>query len=136
VQAFDEVRAGVLADRSQFSRDLSAPFSGTDRPASTISEGQREEFWRLGMQSGLAETYDCITARSETGFAEDLQALGVPVFIAHGSDDQIAPIAAAVERSISPVEDGNPKAYPDAPHGIAGRYQQALDADLLAFWKS
>jgi non-heme chloroperoxidase len=32
IEAFDELRAGVLADRSQFFKDLSAPFYGANRP--------------------------------------------------------------------------------------------------------
>src|SRR5208283_3122703 len=37
--AFDQLRAGVLTDRSQFFRDLSAPFYGANRPDSKVSQG-------------------------------------------------------------------------------------------------
>jgi non-heme chloroperoxidase len=33
IEAFDEIRAGVTADRSQFYKDLSAPFYGSNRGA-------------------------------------------------------------------------------------------------------
>jgi non-heme chloroperoxidase len=39
IEAFDKIRAGVLADRSQFWRDLSMPFYGYNRPAAKVPEG-------------------------------------------------------------------------------------------------
>ncbi|BCY11635.1 alpha/beta fold hydrolase [Actinoplanes sp. L3-i22] len=136
IEVFDGIRAGVLADRSQFFQDLSGPFFGTNRPGSTISQGQRDQFWRLGMQAGFTSVYDCVKAFSETDFTEDLKALDVPIFIAQGDDDQIVPIADAALKSIDLVKNGTLKVYPGAPHGIAGPYQQELDLDLLEFWKS
>jgi non-heme chloroperoxidase len=73
IEVFDQQRAGVLADRSQFYKDLSAPFFGTNRPGSTISTGARDHFWLLGMQVGLKAAYDCIKAFSETDFTDDLK---------------------------------------------------------------
>ncbi|MEU8244176.1 alpha/beta hydrolase, partial [Actinoplanes missouriensis] len=136
IEAFDSIRDGLLADRSQFFTDLSAQFFGTNRPGSTISQGQRDQFWRLGMQAGFAAVYDCVKAFSETDFTDDLKALDVPVFIAQGDDDQIVPIGDAALKSIKIVKNGSLKVYPGAPHGIAGSYQQELDKDLLAFWQS
>jgi non-heme chloroperoxidase len=135
IEVFDGIRAGVLADRSQFFQDLSEAFFGINQ-GSGISQGQRDQFWRLGMQMGLKGAYDCIKAFSETDFTEDLKALDVPILIAHGEADQIVPIADAAEKSIKLVKDGTLKTYPGAPHGIAGAYQQALDKDLLEFWLS
>jgi len=136
LEAFDGIRAGVLADRSQFYKDLSEPFFGTNREGSTISQGQRDQFWRLGMQVGLKGAYDCVKAFSETDFTADLQALDMPVFLAHGDDDQIVPIKAAALKSAQLVKNATLKVYPGAPHGIAGEYQQQLDQDLLEFFKS
>lgn len=39
LEVFDGLRKGVAADRSQFFRDLSAPFYGANRPGNTISWG-------------------------------------------------------------------------------------------------
>src|SRR5256885_8003545 len=44
IDAFDQIRAGVLADRSQFWKDLSMPFYGYNRPNAKISVGVRESF--------------------------------------------------------------------------------------------
>ena len=39
MEVFDQLRAGVLADRSQFFKDLSAPFYGYNRPGAKVSQG-------------------------------------------------------------------------------------------------
>jgi len=120
----------------QFYQDLSAAFFGTDREGSTISQGQRDQFWRQGMQVGLKGAYDCSTAFSETDFTDDVKAISVPMLIAHGDDDdQIVPIAAAV-KSVIIVKDATLEVYARAPHGIGGPSQQRFDVDLLAFISS
>ena len=92
---FDEIRAGVLADRSQFFKDLSAPFYGANRPGAKVSQGLRDSFWLQGMQAGFKGVIDCIKAFSETDFTEDLKKFDVPTLIMHGDDDQIVPIGAS-----------------------------------------
>jgi non-heme chloroperoxidase len=136
IEAFDQIRAAVLADRSQFWKDLSAQFYGTNREGSQISQGARDDFWRQGMTVGLKAAYDCVKAFSETDFTDDLRAIDVPMIIAHGDDDQIVPIKDAALKSIDLVSGAELKVYPGAPHGIAGPYQQALDRDILAFISS
>jgi non-heme chloroperoxidase len=92
IEVFDQIRAGVLADRSQFFKDLSAPFYGANRPGSKVSQGLRDSFWLQGMLCGLKAAYDCIKAFSETDFAENLKKIDVPTQVLHGDDDQIVPI--------------------------------------------
>src|ERR1700735_3691367 len=41
IDAFDSIRAGVLADRSQFFKDLTLPFYGANRPGAKGSHGVR-----------------------------------------------------------------------------------------------
>jgi len=60
IETFDQIRAGVLADRSQFWKDLSAPFYGANRPNSKVSQGLRDSFWLQGMMAGHKAVYDCI----------------------------------------------------------------------------
>ncbi|WP_236700603.1 alpha/beta fold hydrolase [Allosalinactinospora lopnorensis] len=95
ISVFDDIRAGISADRSQFYKDLSAPFYGANRAGSTVSPGIRDAFWLMSMQVGLKGAIDCVAAFSETDFTEDLQRIDVPTLIAHGDDDQIVPIGAS-----------------------------------------
>ncbi len=53
LSAFDGIRAGVVRDRSQFFKELSLPFYGYNKPGAKVSEGVREAFWLLGMQSSI-----------------------------------------------------------------------------------
>ena len=93
IEIFDHLRANVLADRSQFWKDLSMPFYGYNRRGAKVSEGVRESFWLQGMMAGMPASYFCIKAFSETDMTEDLKKIDVPTLILHGDDDQIVPIA-------------------------------------------
>ncbi|MGP7998330.1 MAG: alpha/beta fold hydrolase [Streptosporangiaceae bacterium] len=135
IEAFDALREGVLKDRSQFYRDLSAPFYGANRPGSDISQGLRDWFWALSIQVGLKGAYDCIKAFSETDFTGDLKKIDIPVLIIQGDDDQIVPLDDSGRRSVQILKDASLKVYPGAPHGLANTaaYKNTLNADLLAF---
>jgi hypothetical protein len=89
IEVFDQLRASVVADRSQFWKDLSMAFYGYNRPAAKLSEGVREAFWRQGMMAGFPAAYFCIKAFSETDLTPDLGKIDVPTLILHGDDDQI-----------------------------------------------
>src|SRR5213080_1029804 len=135
IEAFDEIRAGVAGDRSQFYQDLSAPFYGANRPGSTVSQGLRDWFWQMCMQVGVKGAYDCVKAFSETDTTEDLKSFDVPTLIIHGDDDQIVPIGAAALQSSKLVKGATLKVYPGFPHGMPTTQADTINADLLAFIK-
>ena len=136
IEAFDKIRLGCMADRSQFYQDLaSGPFFGANRPGSKVSQGMIDSFWLQGMQAGHKNTFDCIKAFSETDCTEDLKKFDVPTLIVHGDDDQIVPIGAAAMRSSKLVKDATLKIYAGAPHGLAYTHKDQLNVDLLAFLK-
>jgi non-heme chloroperoxidase len=131
--AFDRIREGVLADRSQFFKDLSRLVYGSNRPGARVSPGLRNAFWRQGMQAGLKGVFDGIAAFSETDFTEDLSKLDVPTLILHGEDDQIVPIGASAMQSSKLIQNSTLKVYPGAPHGMCSTHKDQINADLLAF---
>ncbi|BDT95003.1 alpha/beta fold hydrolase [Nocardia sputorum] len=133
IQAFDDIRAGVAADRSQFWKDLSVPFYGANRAGAEVSQGLRDHFWLMGMQVGLKAALDCVKAFSETDFTAELPSIDIPVLVAHGDDDQIVPLAAAGAKTAELLPRARLKVYPGAPHGLCGAYEKAFDADLLDF---
>jgi non-heme chloroperoxidase len=134
--AFDAIRAGVLADRSQFFKDLTLPFYGYNRPGARASEGVREAFWLQGMTAGFPAAYFCIKAFSETDLTEDLKKIEVPALILHGDDDQIVPIADSAALAAKLVKHATLKVYPGAPHGLCTTHKEQVNADLLAFIKA
>jgi non-heme chloroperoxidase len=133
--AFDQIRAGVLNDRSQFFRDLSALFYGANRPGAKVSAGLRDSFWRQGMQAGLNAVVECIKAFSETDFTEDLGKIDVPTLILHGDDDQIVPIQATALLSSKLVKGATLRVYQGAPHGMCATLKDEVNSDLLAFFR-
>jgi non-heme chloroperoxidase len=133
IEVFDGLRASVLADRSQFFIDLSAPFYGGNRPNSKVSQGLRESFWLQGMLAGHKACFDCIKAFSETDFTEDLKKFDVPTLILHGDDDQIVPIGDAGLMSAKIVKGAELKVLPGAPHGMCSTLKDQINAELLAF---
>jgi non-heme chloroperoxidase len=135
LEAFDQIREGVLADRSQYFRDLSAPFYGANRKDAKVSQGLRDSFWLQGMMAGHKAVYDCIKAFSETDFTEDLKKFDVPTLILHGDDDQIVPIGAAAMISSKLVKGATLKVYPGAPHGMCSTLKNEVNSELLAFFR-
>ena len=135
IEAFDQLRAAVLADRSQFWKDLSAPFYGANRPGSKVSQGLRDSFWLQGMLCGHKAAYDCIKAFSETDFTEDLKKFDVPTLILHGDDDQIVPIADSALLSAKLVKDSVLKVVPGAPHGMCSTLKDQINSELLKFFQ-
>src|SRR5262252_5160988 len=136
IEVFDQLRASVVADRSQFWRDLSMPFYGYNRPGAKVSEGVREAFWRQGMVAGFPASYFCIKAFSETDLTADLAKIDVPTLVLHGDDDQIVPIGASAMRSSKLIKNATLKIYPGAPHGMCTTHKDQVNADLLAFLRA
>jgi non-heme chloroperoxidase len=136
IEAFDKIRAAVLADRSQFWKDLSMPFYGYNRAGAKVSEGVREGFWLQGMTAGFPASYFCIKAFSETDLTEDLKKIDVPTLVLHGDDDQIVPIADSALLSSKIIKNATLKVYQGAPHGLCTTHKDQVNEDLLAFIKA
>ncbi len=136
ISVFDQIRAGVVADRSQFFKDLSMPFYGYNKPDAKISQGVRDSFWLQGMQASIKGAYDCIKAFSETDQTEDLKKFDVPTLVLQGDADQIVPFADSGLLQSKLIKGATLKVYPGAPHGLCTTHADQVNADLLAFLKS
>ena len=135
IEVFDGIRAQVLADRSQFFKDLPMPFYGYNRPDAKVSEGVRDSFWLQGMQAGFKAAHDCIKVFSETDHTEDLKSFDVPTLVLHGQDDQIVPIGASALLSSKLIRSARLRVYDDAPHGMCSTHKDQVNAELLAFFQ-
>ncbi len=136
IEVFDQIRAGVEGDRSQYYKDLSLPFFGANRPGAKVSQGILDAFWLWSMTVGLKAAYDCVKAFSETEQTEDLKKFDIPTLIIHGDDDQIVPSADSALLSAKIVKNATLKVYPGAPHGLTITLKQQLNEDLLAFLRA
>jgi non-heme chloroperoxidase len=133
IDVFDGIRGGVLADRSQFFKDLAEPFYGANRAGAKVSQGVKDAFWLQGVMAGFKAVLDCVKQFSETDFTDDLKKFDVPTLILHGDDDQIVPIADSALLAAKLVKDATLKVYPGAPHGMCTTHKNQVNADLLAF---
>jgi non-heme chloroperoxidase len=133
IEAFDQIRSAVLADRSQLFKDLTLPFYGYNRPGAKSSEGVRQSFWLQGMMAGFPAAYFCIKAFSETDLTQDLKKIDVPVLVLHGDDDQIVPIGASAYLSSKLIKNATLKVYKGAPHGMCTTHKDQVNQELLAF---
>jgi non-heme chloroperoxidase len=136
MSVFDGIRAGLVADRSQFYKDVSMPFYGYNKPDAKPSQGVRDSFWRQGIQSSIVASYECIKAFSETDFTEDLKKIEVPTLIIHGDADQIVPIADSAYLSAKIVKNATLKVIPGAPHGLCTTHAEQINTLLLDFLKA
>ena len=134
IEVFDGFRAALVANRAQFFLDVpSGPFYGFNRPGAKVDQGVIQNWWRQGMAGGAKAHYDCIKAFSETDFTDDLKAIGVPVLVMHGDDDQIVPYADSAPLSAKLLKHGELKTYPGLPHGMCTTHADVINKDLLAF---
>ncbi len=133
---FDQLRAAVLGNRSQFFKEFSIPFYGYNRAGAKVSQGVVDAYWLQAMQGGIKGQYECIKQFSETVFMQDLKKLDVPALIVHGDDDQIVPIETSALLSSKLVTGATLKIYEGAPHGLATTRADELNADLLEFIQS
>lgn len=136
IAVFDNMRCGVMADRSQFFKDFIMPFFGTNRSGAKVSQGVRDSFWFQAMMGGLKNELDCIKAFSETDFTEDLKKVDVPTLIIHGDDDQIVPMGISAHPSAKLIAGAELKIYRGGSHGLADTRKDMLNADLLTFIRS
>jgi len=134
-KVFDDIRGGVVSDRSKFFKNLAIPFYGYNRSGAKVSEGVRESFWLQGMLCGFPAAYFCIKAFSETDQYEDLRRMDVPTLVVQGDDDQIVPFDNAGKLQAKLVKNAQLKVYKGAPHGLCTTEKEKVNADLLAFIK-
>ena len=132
-KVFDDIRGGVVGDRSKFFKNLAIPFYGYNRSGAKVSEGVQESFWLQGMLCGFPAAYFCITAFSETDQYEDLKRIDVPTLVIQGDHDQIVPFHNAGKLQAKLVKNAQLKAYKGAPHGLCTTEKEKVNADLLAF---
>jgi len=136
MELFDNLRSGLMKDRSQFYRDLAVQFYGANRPGARVSQGILDQFWLWSMQAGLKNAYESIKAFGETDFTEDLKKFDVPTLVMHGEDDQIVPVKDSAKKSARLIKGAKEIYYPGTPHGLTATHADQVNHDLLAFLKT
>jgi non-heme chloroperoxidase len=133
IEVFDNLRSGLVNDRSQAYKDFAPMFYGANRPGAQVSQGTLDQFWLWSMQAGLKNAYDSIKAFSETDFSEDLEKFDVPTLLIHGEDDQIVPVKNSAKKSAHLIKGAREIYYPGLSHGLTATHPELVNRDLLAF---
>lgn len=136
ISAFDDLRAQLFQDRSQFYQDLAQMFYGANRSGAKVSKGILDQFWLWSMQAGMKNAYESIKAFSETDFRDDLAKFDIPTLVMHGEDDQIVPVKDSAHKTAKLVANAQEIYYPGAPHGMTATLQDQINKDLLSFLRS
>lgn len=137
-QAFEEIKNGILRERSQYWKDASEAFFSANRPGNKVTQGNRDAFWYMGMRESIQAGVKCVDAFAFTEFHEDLRKFDVPTLIVHGDDDQIVPIDATARKATEIIPNAVLKVYEGSSHGIAlvPGDKERFNTDLLDFLKS
>ncbi|GAB3210754.1 alpha/beta hydrolase [Marinactinospora endophytica] len=134
-EVFEDIKAGILKERSQFWKDASETFFGANRPGNKVTQGNRDSFWLMAMQESIQAGVKCVDAFGCTDFTDDLKRFDVPTLVIHGDDDQVVPIAAAGAKSSKIIPDCTYKVYEGGSHGLANvpGDKEKFNRDLLEF---
>ncbi|WP_433478253.1 alpha/beta fold hydrolase [Spirillospora sp. CA-142024] len=137
-QVFEDIKKGILNERSQFWKDTSEAFFSAARPGTKATQGNRDAFWFMAMQESIKAGVDCVTAFAGTDFTEDLSRFDIPTLIVHGDDDQIVPIDATARKAAEIIPDAMLKVYEGGSHGIAmvPGDKDRFNRDLLDFLRA
>ncbi|GAA4303069.1 alpha/beta fold hydrolase [Actinomadura luteofluorescens] len=137
-EAFEEIKKGILRERSQYWKDASEAFFSANRPGTKATQGNRDAFWVMGMQECIQASVKCVDAFARTDFHEDLRKFDIPTLIVHGDDDQIVPIDATARKAAKIIPNAVLKVYQGSSHGIAlvPGDKERFNADLLDFLKN
>src|SRR5580698_2197485 len=132
LSVFDEIRAGVAKDRSQFSKIwLFRSTATTNRERKSPKE--------FGNPSGCKECNPRSSVRmtasrpSPRRITEDLKTIEVPTLVIQGDADQIVPIDDSGRLSSKLVKNGTLKVIAGAPHGLCTAHPDVINEELLAF---
>ena len=133
---FDQFRASVQENRSQWNIDVTMPYYGFNRPGAHVSEALRQNYWRQGQATGFLAAYHALGAFSETDFRQDLAGIKVPALVVHGSDDQIVPLEISGQLTAQLLPQAKMIVYDGGSHGLLHIDKDRLSGDLLAFLRA
>ncbi|MFF8596254.1 alpha/beta fold hydrolase [Streptomyces sp. NPDC015220] len=132
---FDDIKAGILKERSQFWKDTAEGFFSAGDSGGRVTQGNKDAFWHMAMAETIEGGVACVDAFAATPFHEDLKKFDVPTLVVHGDDDQVVPIDATGRKTARLVSGAELKVYEGGSHGIAmvDGDKERFNRDLLEF---
>jgi non-heme chloroperoxidase len=131
--AFDQMTAGMKADRAHFFRGFFKDFFGIGMMSHPVSDEVLDLAWYTAMQAGLRPTLAAAKAFATTDFRPDLASFTVPTLVIHGTADKTVPIDPTARAVAKAVPAAHLIEYDGEPHGVFATQTERLTNDLLAF---
>ncbi|TDC79718.1 alpha/beta fold hydrolase [Streptomyces hainanensis] len=134
-EVFDQIKQGILAERSQFWQDTAESFFGANRSGNKVTQGNKDAFWSMAMRETIQGGVACVDAFAYTDFTDDLKKFDVPTLVVHGDDDQVVPFEATGRKTAEMIDDATLKVYEGGAHGLAmvPGHKERFTSDLLEF---
>lgn len=133
---FDDIKAGLAADRAGFMAGFLQNFYNVDvlgpKGSKHISDEAVQASWNVAITASLKGTIDCVDAWG-TDFRADLAKIKIPTLVIHGSDDRIVPVSASAPRTQSAVDGSQLLMIEGAPHGLLATHAAEVNQALLKF---
>lgn len=135
-EVFDGIESQARSDRYAWYRQFFANFYNLDETlGSRISQEAVDGSWQVAISSAPVAAYAVVSTWIED-FRADVEAVrasGKPVFILHGTADNILPIDATARRFAALVPDAEYVEIEGAPHGLLWTHADEVNAALVRF---
>jgi pimeloyl-ACP methyl ester carboxylesterase len=132
-EVFDEIAAGLRADRQAYFTEWNKNFFNLDENLGTrISEEAVQDSWNIAVGASPAGTVACVSTWY-TDFRDDLPKIDVPVLVMHGSVDRVLPVAACGRPTHEAIKNSEYVELDGAPHGLCWTHAEEVNEALPAF---
>src|SRR5216684_3537123 len=130
---FDEVRAGIKADRPAAVMEFLKNFYNVGGPdGKLVSERVIEANWTVAMGASPIGTLACVDSWVED-FRKDIARNDVPTMIIHGDNDRILPADATSRRQAKLIKNVKYVEIKGGSHGITWTRAEEINAALVGF---
>jgi len=134
-EVFDQIAAGLTADRAAFFTEWNKNFFNLDQTlGSRISAEAVQDSWNLAVSASPEGAIACV-GTWPTDFRADLPKIDIPVLVLHGTEDRILPIEACGPRTHEQIRGSEFVAIQGAGHGLCWTHADEVSAELLRFFK-
>ena len=133
---FDQIMDGLRKDRPHFLGGFAKDFFGVSLLDHKVSAETLQWSLQMAMMGSLRATLECAKAFGATDFRPDMQAIGVPTLIIHGTADKTVPSDASARQAATMIPGARLVEYEGEPHGLHATAKDRLNKDLLDFVRS
>jgi non-heme chloroperoxidase len=132
-QVFEDIKAGIVADRYAFFKGFLDNFYNVDVLApERISDQAWQASFTVAVGSSPYATYACVDTWL-TDFRADLPKIDVPTLVIHGTDDRILPFAVTSGRLGGLIADVKIVPIEGGPHNVGWTHSDEVNSALLNF---